>query len=269
MKQKHFWLAGAMMLAVCAGLTSCGGDDDEELIPTTKNEDPSGGETPTPDPEDPSDGETPTPDPEDPSGGETPSSDSHAYVDLGLPDGTLWATMNVGANSPEEYGDYFAWGETAPKEKYAWSTYKWCNGSGDKLTKYNTRSDYGIVDNLTEPLPEDDAAYVNWGANWRTPSFDQIKVLINGCNWEWSTLGGVYGQKGTSKTNGKTIFFPAAGYIWSMALNRAGEMGYYRSGTYCPSPSGAYGLGFAEGSVDLVADYRCCGWSVRPVISAK
>ncbi|MCI7430492.1 MAG: hypothetical protein MSS84_06410, partial [Bacteroidales bacterium] len=79
-----------------------------------------------------------------------PASDpanGHDYVDLGLPSGTKWATCNVGASTPEEYGNYYAWGETTPKAYYDWSTYKWCNGSKTTLTKYNTSSSYGTVDN--------------------------------------------------------------------------------------------------------------------------
>ena len=84
-----------------------------------------------------------------------------------MPSGTLWATCNIGANSPEEYGDYFSWGETAPKDDYNWSNYKWCNGTLNTLTKYSTRSSYGykgFVDNKTVQDPEDDAACVNRGS---------------------------------------------------------------------------------------------------------
>ena len=86
----------------------------------------------------------------------------HEYVDLGLPSGTLWATCNVGANSPEEYGNHFAWGETTPKEFYSWGTYKWCNGTANSLTKYCYDSKWGTVDNNIELVHEDDAAHVNW-----------------------------------------------------------------------------------------------------------
>ena len=103
-------------------------------------------------------------------------SENHEYVDLGLPSGTLWATMNVGANSPEDYGDYFAWGETAPKSVYDWSTYKWCRGLVNTITKYCNSGGYnGFVDNKTELDPEDDAATANWGAEWRMPSFEQMR----------------------------------------------------------------------------------------------
>ena len=109
-------------------------------------------------------------------------SGDHDYVDLGLPSGTLWATCNVGADSPEDYGDYFAWGETQPKDTYDWSTYQYCNGSYNTLTKYSVEffdswyeqyTNYGyngFIDNLTTLLPEDDAATANWGADWRMPT---------------------------------------------------------------------------------------------------
>ena len=112
-------------------------------------------------------GEEPEPDIDD-------TLDGHAYVDLGLPSGTLWATCNVGASSPEEYGDYFAWGETEPKNDYNWSTYKYCKGSSTTMTKYCTSSSYGTVDNKTELEPSDDAATVNWGSNWQMPSLEQL-----------------------------------------------------------------------------------------------
>ncbi len=108
----------------------------------------------------------------------------HEYINLGLPSGTLWATCNVGANSPEEYGDYFAFGETEPKEFYALETYKWGNGETNAfLTKYCTNSDWGIVDNKTILDKEDDAAFVNWGGNWRTPTLEEFQELMDYCAW--------------------------------------------------------------------------------------
>ena len=139
--------------------------------------------------------------------------DTHEYVDLGLPSGTLWATCNVGANAPEEYGDYFAWGETVPKEVYDWSTYKWCNGSDTTLTKYCIHSDFGYngyTDGKIELDPEDDAAYVNWGSSWRMPYKAEIDELIENCTWEWTQLNGVNGRLFTGP-NGNTLFLPAAG----------------------------------------------------------
>ena len=137
--------------------------------------------------------------------------DEHEWVDLGLPSGTLWATCNIGANAPEEYGDYFAWGETEPKDYYDWSTYKWCNGSSDTLTKYCTYSTYGTVDNKTELDLEDDAAYVNWGPAWRMPSQAQIKELVTQCTLQRSSMNGVNGWLFIGP-NGNTMFLPGAEY---------------------------------------------------------
>lgn len=140
--------------------------------------------------------------------------DGYEWVDLGLPSGTLWATCNIGANSPEEYGDYFAWGETTPKDEYDWSNYKWCNGSEKTLTKYCYNSEYGVVDNKMILDPEDDAATVNWGSNWCMPTKSQITELGNSdyATQEFIIQNGVKGLKITSKQNGKSIFLPAAGY---------------------------------------------------------
>ena len=140
--------------------------------------------------------------------------DGHEYVDLGLPSGTLWATCNVGADTPEGYGDYFAWGETAPKESYTWQTYRWCNGYFNTMTKYCTSSDYGSIDDKTELDPEDDAAYVNWGSSWRIPTTEQQQELRNECTWTWTERNGVSGKLVTGP-NGNTIFLPAAGDIIS------------------------------------------------------
>ena len=96
----------------------------------------------------------------------------HAYVDLGLPSGLLWATCNLGANNPEDYGDYFAWGETQPKDDFSWTNYQYCMGSFNTLTKYCNNPDIGyngFIDDLTTLLPEDDAATANWGDEWRMP----------------------------------------------------------------------------------------------------
>lgn len=196
--------------------------------------------------------------------------DGHDYIDLGLPSGTLWATTNVGATAPEEYGDYFAWGETAPKEWYDWSTYKWCDGSYKTLTKYCNNSSYGyngFVDNKTELDPADDAAYVNWGSGWRMPSLAQIQELIDNCTWQWTTRNGVNGQLLTSNINGASLFLPAAGYRRNGGLYTLGSYGYYWSRTlYGSDPNFAYDLGFYSGSVYWSFNwYRNYGLSVRAV----
>lgn len=176
---------------------------------------------------------------------------SHEWVDLGLPSGTLWATCNVGASSPEDYGDYFAWGETAPKDNYNWSTYKWSNGSYTTMTKYCTSSSYGyngFVDNKTELDPEDDVAYVNWGPSWRMPTTEQQRELYENCSSVWTTQNGVNGRLFTGP-NGNTLFLPAAGNRWDESLDYAGSIGYYWSRTLVSStPGGAYGLVFYSGN---------------------
>ena len=103
----------------------------------------------------------------------------HEYVDLGL--SVKWATCNMGASSPEEYGDHYAWGETETESTYDWNTYKWCKGSKNTLTKYCTDSDYGTVDNKTVLDPEDDVAQVKWGGNWRMPTDAEIEELRENC----------------------------------------------------------------------------------------
>ena len=197
--------------------------------------------------------------------------DEHEYVDLGLPSGTLWATCNVGASKPEEYGDYFAWGETKPKSIYNWSTYKWCNGSSTTMTKYCTRSEYGnngFTDNLTELQPEDDAATANWGSGWKMPSLDQIKELFESyyTTSEWTQLNGVYGYKITSKSNGNSIFLPAAGERLEDGLYYAGKYGNYWSSSLGPNDdNGAYFLYFGSGIWDWDEYGRGTGHSVRAV----
>ena len=200
-------------------------------------------------------------------GGETP--DGHAWVDLGLPSGTLWATCNVGASSPEEYGDYFAWGETEPKSDYSWSTYKYCEGSNKTMTKYCTQSSYGyngFTDNLTELQPEDDAATANWGSDWQMPSREQIQELWNSSytTTEWTQVNGVYGRKITSNSNGNSIFLPADGYRDDTSLNEAGSGGGGWSRSLYTS-NRAYYLYFHSYNIDCFYNYRYLGLSVRPV----
>ena len=194
--------------------------------------------------------------------------DEHAWVDLGLPSGTLWATCNMGASAPEEYGDYFAWGETAPMDYYDWSTYKWCNGDYDQLTKYCTQSSSGyngFVDNKTELDPEDDAAYVNWGSSWRMPTTEQQQELYEQCSSVWTTQNGVDGRLFTGP-NGNTLFLPAAGERWDDSLHYDGSWGLYWSRTLeSGHPDHAYNLYFRSGAVYWSDDIRYRGFPVRPV----
>ena len=194
-----------------------------------------------------------------------PVTPDHEYVDLGLPSGTLWATCNVGATAPEEYGDYFAWGETEPKDVYDWSTYKWCNGNGYTMTKYCDSSSWGTVDNKTELDPQDDAAYVNWGENWRMPTDVQRTELQTKCTWTWTTQNSVNGYLVTGP-NGNSLFLPAAGERWYDSLNGAGSYGDYWSRTLVSGYSfEAYVLDFNSGDVILEHLGRRAGFTVRAV----
>ncbi len=188
----------------------------------------------------------------------------HEYVDLGL--SVKWATCNVGASKPEEYGDYFAWGETEPKGVYYWNTYKWCNGSSSTMTKYNTNSSYGTVDNKTQLELSDDAARANWGGSWRMPTRAEQDELRENCTWTWTTQNGVNGYKVTSKKNGNSIFLPAAGYRGGSSLDDAGSYGYYRSSSLNAGYTyNAYALYFGSDLVTWTISYRSYGQSVRPV----
>lgn len=186
-------------------------------------------------------------------------------VDLGLPSGTLWADRNVGADSPDAYGDYFAWGETEPKSTYNWSTYKWSRGSYDIMTKYCTNSSYGTVDNKTVLDLEDDAAYVNMGAEWRMPTYYEQEELLTKCTWTWTTQSGTKGYRVTGP-NGNSIFLPAAGYRDGSSLDYAGSSGYYWSASLVESdPDGAWYLVFGSSNY-YTSDYdRFYGYTVRAV----
>ncbi len=203
----------------------------------------------------------------------------HYAVDLGLPSGTLWATCNVGAAKPVDCGDYFAWGETKPKQTYYKKNYKWYGGEDefgmivedDYITKYNTDSKYGTVDNKTTLEPEDDAARANWGGDWRMPTKAEQDELRRECTWTWitgknSAGNDVAGYKITGP-NGNSIFLPAAGYRNGSSLYNAGAGGHYRSSSLGTSnPDDAYYLGF--GSDDCCwgdYGYQYLGKSVRAV----
>ena len=197
---------------------------------------------------------------------------NHDYVNLGLPSGTLWATCNVGATTPEGYGDYFAWGETEPKAIYNWSTYKYANGATwdiPQLTKYCNKSSYcynGFTDNLTTLQPSDDAATANWGSGWRMPTHEEWAELYQNTTNTWTTRNGVNGRLFTA-SNGNSVFLPASGSRWDDELDYAGTSGYYRSSSlYTDNPYDAWNLSF-NSYYASVSDYyyRNYGLSVRPV----
>lgn len=195
---------------------------------------------------------------------------SHDYVDLGLPSGTLWATCNVGADTPESYGDYFAWGGTKPNDCYNLNTYQYCNGSYNTFIKYCNDASFGyngFTDNLTKLLPEDDAATVNWGENWRMPIKEEWEELYNNTTCTWTTLNGVDGRLFTA-SNGNALFLPAAGLRYEDCLYYTGSSGWYWSGSLDSGyPSRAWTFDFfSDGYLMYIYD-RSCGQSVRAVCS--
>ena len=202
--------------------------------------------------------------------------DTREYVDLGLPSKTLWATCNIGASKPEEYGLYFAWGETqgytsdaSDEHQFIKENNKWwdCDCTVPVLLKYCI-SWSGIADYKKELDPEDDAATVNWGRKWQMPSLDQIKELCDSTytTAEWTTLNGVNGRKITSKKNGNSIFLPAANIIIT-----AGSSGIYWSRTlYMGMDDDAVTLEFYKDKRFFDSHTpRYYGLSVRPVRTQK
>ena len=200
----------------------------------------------------------------------TGTANGHGYVDLGLPSGTKWATCNVGATKPEEYGDYYAWGEIITKRIYNWSTYEWCNGSKTTLTKYNTSSSYGTVDKKKVLELADDVARANWGGKWRMPTDAEWTELLDNCTWTLTrdyNGTGVAGRIVTSKINGGTIFLPAAGHRDDDDLYYAGSSGcYWSSSLDTGIPYYALYMDFSSFNVYTFFNYRYYGQSVRPVL---
>ena len=220
----------------------------------------------------------------------------YEWVDLGLTSGTKWATMNVGATKPEEYGNYYAWGETTTKETYNWSTYKY-GSNYNQLTKYCNSSSYGkdgFTDTKTTLDLSDDAAYVNWGGKWRMPTLEQQDELRNECYWVWtdsyngSDVKGyiVYkaktsSDKGVKIYEGETpsssytlsdahIFLPAAGYRYDGDLYGAESRdGCWSSSLGTDYPYGAWNVYFGSGNVDYGRGDRVYGQSVRAVCPAE
>ncbi len=194
----------------------------------------------------------------------------HEYVDLGLPSGTLWATCNIGANSPEEYGDYFAWGETETKSVYGFDNYKWISSKpeGIFIEKYfveNSESELlGNADNKQTLESSDDAARAIWGGSWRMPTKKEMQELLSNCIAESTTLEGMKGLKLTSKTNEKSIFLPMAGNDFEYV----GELGTYWTSTLCiDDAQNAAGFYFEEEEniSELTCSARWVGCSVRAV----
>ena len=185
-------------------------------------------------------------------------------VDLGL--SVKWSVQNLGAAAAEEYGVYFAWGETEPKASYQWLDYKWCEGTASSLTKYNTSAAYGYKDDILSLESADDVASVKLGGAWRMPTDQEWTELRTGCTWTWTSLNGVYGYN-VSASNGNSIFLPAAGYMSGVELSGDGSVGrYWSSSLVSANPNDAWYVYF--NSTKAYRDdgvYRCVGFSVRPV----
>ena len=193
------------------------------------------------------------------------------FVDLGLPSGLLWATYNVGADTPEGYGDYFAWGETTTKDTYYWSTYQHCNGSENTLTKYCQNSSYGnngFTDDLTTLEPSDDAAAANWGNGWRMPTKAEFEELKNNTNVTWETQNGVNGRLFTA-TNGNSLFLPAAGYRYGSNLSSVGSLCHYWSSSLYTEAPRAWYVWFNWNNFKMDDYDRYYGYTVRPVHAAE
>ena len=188
------------------------------------------------------------------------------WVDLGLPSGLLWAECNLGANAPEEYGNYYAWGETTTKEVYDWSTYAYGNAS-TALTKYCNDAAYGLngfTDNLTTLQAMDDAATQALGNGARTPTKEEWQELINNTTVESATMNGVSGRKFTA-ANGNSLFLPAAGYRHGSEFGFATTWGYYWSSSLeSPYSASIFYIRPVDDQHMRVHD-RCYGGSVRAV----
>ena len=190
-------------------------------------------------------------------------------IDLGL--SVYWAECNLGATKPEEYGDYYAWGETSPKNKYTWETYKFRTSGGGtyvaQFSKYVPPSEgHGPVDNKAVLELEDDAAHVALGGSWRMPTYEECDELRTQCTKKWTTQNGVEGILLTSKKNGNSIFLPASGYRYNTGLYEVGSNGnYWSSSIYTSDPARAWHVYFSNGNTLMQYRSRFYGWPVRPV----
>ena len=240
MKRVQLFLM-AFVAVLCVGLVSCNKDDDKNST--------AGG-----------------------NGSGTGMSTTDDWVDLGLPSGLLWATRNIGASSPEGYGDYFSWGDTQPKSDYGWGNYRYANGGHCELTKYCSNSYFGyndFSDDLTLLLPEDDAATANWGDSWRTPTKDEWQELLDNTTSTWFTLNGVSGRLFTA-SNGNNLFLPAAGSVASSQPDDVGWEAYYWSASLdVDAPYNAWIFSFYGNGQSIDRDTRHTGESVRAVRSAN
>lgn len=194
----------------------------------------------------------------------------HDYVDLGLPSGRLWATCNIGALDPEDYGDYFAWGEkmgyTGAAAIFSWDSYEF--GSGANITKYWTSTAYGTIDNRTALELVDDAACVILEGDWRIPTYDEWQELLDNCTSEWTTLNNVNGRLFTSNYNENTIFLPAAGNYTTSLVNGGRRCFYWSSTLVESNPICAWGLNASSSEISLSdSGERYLGRPIRAVMA--
>ena len=258
MKKKHLFFAAVLCVALAFGFSACENPNEDELLNRIEKlenqlKDQQSGKDKN---DNSSSNEQNSGNSEGGSGDEGSFSTSvsgtengYDYVDLGLPSGLKWATCNVGAPTPEGYGNYYAWGETTTKSTYYSSTYTYSSNP------------------TTLPLNKD-AAAVNMGGSWRMPTKEEWGELMDECSWFWKYgyNGKVSGYLVKSKHNGNSIFLPAAGYRGSSDLDNAGSYGYYWSSSLHSGHSGsAYNLNFDSGDVSWSGYGRYCGQSVRGV----
>lgn len=189
----------------------------------------------------------------------TGSVNGHDWVDLGLPSGLKWATCNVGASVPEEFGDYYSWGEIEPKEEYTSINSLTYKVSFRKLKKFGIVDDSGIL------TKEHDVANVNWGEQWRMPTIEEYGELIDECTWNFASFNGVNGYLVTGP-NKKNIFLPAAAFQQGNTIENIGDFGDYWSSTVVTELSGvSYSLGYSSKSYGRRRYARYAGRTIRPV----
>lgn len=199
------------------------------------------------------------------------------YVDLGLPSGTKWATMNIGAKAPEEYGDYFAWAETegfnSGKTVFTEKTYKYYLYTKDhhgytKYVYYKAGCAYdGFYDDKTELDPEDDVAKMKWGGSWRMPTKEEVEELLNNCECTWTSIKGVRGYKVSSRTNSHYIFLPAAGSYYD-SYGGEGNSAFYLTSSCSGEIADALAIiwnTIDDPTISSGGWPRCAGASVRAV----
>lgn len=268
-KNWSFLIASLAISSMAVMSVACNDDDENENNqPSNNQSDPSNNQS------DPNNGQ------EEPINKDGVDSNGHMYVDLGLPSGTLWATCNIGATKPEEFGDYLAWGESTEKLNllyygYSWMTYKYAKVNEAKeeieyVTKYNlSASKGGVIDNLSTLTAEDDAATILWGDEWRMPTYEDFKELNSYCTYQWTWINHVGGAQFVAK-NGKSIFLPAA-LCWSgmQPVDPSYYDGYYWTSTVDPKEE-IYAHSFLFGQEKRDSHYfantsRCIGLSVRAV----